>query len=85
MEFTVSSFGVVLAVTAAAWVLQTEWQRARCAYQVFEGTHSKLVGYPGYLWQNHVLVIERSDSFEGEGHCGLSQEHVELKKLEADP
>jgi hypothetical protein len=74
---------VILTLSGAGWVLRAEWDRARCAYLVFEVTHSKLVGAPAPATPAPVSVTDQGDSVVGHGVCGQSTETVRLPKLEA--
>lgn len=83
VELVASATGVVLALSGASWVLRTEWDRARCAYLVFERAHERLVGLPGGMGK--VNVFEDDDAVRGEAKCGSAVERVELRRLESLP
>jgi hypothetical protein len=82
LELVFSAAGVALVLAGAGWVLRAEWQRARCAYVVFERTHERLVGLPEQGVSVSVRVSERPGSVLGEGRCGGANERVEMAKLE---
>ena len=62
-------------------VLKSQWNRTRCAYQVFEQTHRALVS-GGLGVASQVRLNDSSESMRGELICGKAREVVELPKLE---
>ena len=82
VEFTLCAMIANVALTLAAFLLQSQWNRGKCAYLVFESVHSQLVGrsYPVY---SNIKIQETEDRVIGVGRCGNSKERVELPKLEA--
>lgn len=86
VETLIGVAALAAAIWGSAWVWKTHWQRARCAYLVFELTHARLVGSPfrppraGFRYR----TFEDSESVSGEGVCGKVKERVRLGKLEAE-
>jgi hypothetical protein len=79
-EFLISSLLVVATLSGAGWVLHAEWDRARCAYLVFEKTHSRLNGHPS-ADSFEILISEDAEQVEGTGSCRYARERVSFKKL----
>lgn len=76
---------VVLAITAAGWMLKVEWDRGKCAHIVFERTHAQvsnsLPPITGWGGEIPVQVQSMPDSVEGHGICE-SLESVSLPQLD---
>ena len=71
---------LALAVGGAA-LLKTEWNRDKCAYQVFEGAHHALRDEPAI--EASVKVRFTDSGVHAEGQCGLAHEAVDLPYLES--
>jgi hypothetical protein len=82
IEFIFSSALVMLAIGGSGWLFKAEWQRAKCAYIVFEKTHAKIVGSADPEPQELVFFSESEDGLSGESTCGQARERVSLPKLE---
>ena len=82
IEFVFSSALVVLTVAGAGFLFKAEWQRAKCAYVVFEKTHAKVVGSGDPVPGVPVTFEETEDGVSGSALCGRAQERVSLPKLE---
>jgi hypothetical protein len=85
-EFLLAAILVVTTLSASTSVLWAEWERARCAYQVFEHTHAARNRTTRFgIGRPRSLSIRRSpDGVEGSGRCGDSVEKVFLPWLEPD-
>jgi hypothetical protein len=82
-EFSICMLFCVGLVAGAAGLFQHEWNRARCAYLVFEATHARLVGRD--FGTREVNLLEDSVSVRGEAICGNAHEAVELPRLDPAP
>ena len=83
IEFMFSVMIAVFGVYLGGLVLKAEWQRVRCVYLVFEGTHSRLIGALSSKRSIQIQFSESADRVVGVGTCGKIKEKVELPKLEA--
>jgi hypothetical protein len=83
-EFLLSLLFSLVAVTATAGLLRTEWDRTRCAYLTFEAAHARLTGAPARL-SPQIQVQAGPERVRGQGRCGQAREQVELPWLEGEP
>jgi hypothetical protein len=82
LEFSVSATLIALVLTGAGWILKVNWERAQCAYLVFETTHARVMGrIEPRQSQVQVLITESPSSIQGEGKCGDHTERVVMQKL----
>ncbi len=75
VEFSLSALVLVTFLVACSFVLKAQWDRAKCAYIVFEKTHQR-------------VIRERSDrsrpyGVRGRGLCGGVEERVDLPWIES--
>jgi hypothetical protein len=74
IEFCLSCGALISFLSGCTFVLNSQWNRARCAYLVFEKAHQR-------------LICGSSDSHHGQGVqelgvCGEVEERVDLPWLE---
>jgi hypothetical protein len=81
LEFLISATLLSVAVTASGWTLYAEWNRAKCAYLVFESAHARLMGSLKPPPPT-VRVEEDAREIRGSSRCGSANETVSLRKLE---
>lgn len=80
LEVILSTGLLMLVLTGAGWVLKLEWDRARCAYLVFESAHARLTGRAGPRAVD-IEIYETPEAVSSVGRCGSSQQTVRLPKL----
>lgn len=86
LEFLLSAGTLVLALTAAGWLLRMEWIRGQCAHLLFEGTRARLSGVELQIRLPkgfRLAIHEGSWSVEGEIFCEGIHQTLSLPKLEA--
>ena len=76
----------LVCATALGNLYWTQWQRFRCAHDVFETTHWALVHEDLHRFriepfERNVRIQNRSDRVIGEKSCGHLHEKVEFTKL----
>jgi hypothetical protein len=81
VEFVLGSSLLFIAITGAGWVLKASWDRAQCAYLVFENTHAKVTGRSVSQSPIRIRFSENPQFVEGSGRCGFFHESVQIRKL----
>jgi hypothetical protein len=81
-EFSVCLFAVIATLWGTTRALRAEWERARCAYQVFEAVHARLVGSSIPRGISGVQIQEGPSKVRGTKFCGPAREEVSLERLE---
>ena len=82
VELLLSSTLVMLCIAGSGWLFKLEWDRARCAYVVFEKTHAKVVGASDPEPRVFVALEESEAGVSGSARCGQAREEVSLPHLE---
>ncbi len=86
IEFAISVGILVLSISGAGWLFYAKWQRAKCAYLVFEHTHARLTGVVSFptlsALSKGIHLQEDELGVEGQGRCQDAMEKVRLRKLE---
>jgi hypothetical protein len=84
LEFVVSSVLCAIAICGTLIVFRDQWVASRCAYLIFEETHSQLTGRKHSLSHPEVKVSDREEWIRGEGRskCKNLSHPLELHKLE---
>ncbi len=86
LEFILSATLFAIAISGASWILKASWDRAQCAYLVFESTHARLTGrFTRQATKVRVQLAESPQAVQGIGQCGDHRERVWLLKLGASP
>ena len=83
VEFVLSLALVIIALVGVVGVLRLEWQRARCAYWVFEKVHAERIGALPPRSRLFVRIESTDHGISGEGRCGSVRERIELPFLES--
>lgn len=81
LELSVTAALISITLVGAGWLIRAQWDRAKCAYLVFESTHATRAGRlqkPSLL----VSISTGDQEFTGVGLCGKARETVRLRKLE---
>ncbi len=65
------------------FLIWSQWNRAKCAYLVFDAVHSQLIGQTRLHRPRFIEVGEDEISVFGIGRCGQAFERVRLPKLES--
>ncbi len=84
IEFCLGSFIAGIALVGSGLILRAEFNRAQCAYAVFEKTHAALIGGMDPLPLFHA-VIQREPNVVGRALCGRAHEEVALPEIESGP
>jgi hypothetical protein len=87
VEFAFFSIFSAGFIGIAGSILKEEWDRSKCAYLTFEGTHhylvSGLINLPVNLGHGFLFQVEDlGDQILGIGQCGNHIEKVRLPRLE---
>ncbi len=84
LELLISGSLVVLMLTGAGWVFRAQWNRAKCAFLVFEHTHARLVGSVSLQRpaSYRISILDGPTDVIGEAQCKDAHEKVVFKKLE---
>ena len=82
LEFLLSASLLTVTISGVGWMLRAEWDRARCAYFVFETTHATLTGRALPRVSTEVRIRDGTTEVSGEARCGSARQEVRLPKLE---
>ncbi len=84
LEWVPCLFLTVCVVAAGTRLLRSHWVRAKCIFQVFESTHSHLVGLPVFHAFPRVQVESQADRVVGMMECEEEIFKMELMRLETN-
>lgn len=79
VEFAASVALIVTLVLGGAGMLRAQWQRARCAYLVFEFAHAARIGArPSLREPSGLRTVREAEWIETRARCGSGEEVVRL-------
>ena len=74
VEFALCSIIACIATVGAAWSVADAWNRAECAYLVFETTHARLTGRFAPQSNRLIQIHDMENQISGEAQCGRLRE-----------
>lgn len=84
LELAITFPLVILTLAAVTAALRTEWNRFRCAHEVFEATRARLEN-PRAWAPLGIHLMDEAGAVRGTGRCGQGRESVSLKRIEVTP
>lgn len=81
-ELILSAGLIAVTLSGVGWILKLEWDRARCAYLVFEQTHARTMKRSSRPSPLRVSIEEGTRQVRGKATCGAVETSVSFSKLE---
>ena len=80
-EFVILVPVVIATVGGIAALGRAQWNRARCAHQVFSAVHDHLYNNPLTALRSQVWISESETHVTGTAICGDTKQTVSLEKI----